>query len=548
MSFTYLMGLLGGLSLFLYGMQMMSKGLEAAAGNKMKMILEKLTANRFVGVLVGAVITAIIQSSSATTVMVVGFVNSGMMTLRQAVWIIMGANIGTTITGQLIALDAGEIAPLIAAVGVAFVVFSKNEKLHHVGEILAGLGILFIGMDMMGTAMKPLGNSEGFVRLLTKFENPILGILAGTVFTALIQSSSASVGILQALAGSNVIGLDSAAFVLFGQNIGTCITALLASVGTSRNAKRTTLIHIMFNVFGTIVFTILCLATPLIAFIQGWTPGNVPAQIANLHTLFNIVTTILLLPFGTWLTKLAVVMLRDKGEKAEETVKVQYLLDIKHINTEKLGASVICMEGIKKELMRMLDMARENVHSSFDVFSVGNEKKLAEIEQREEYVDYLNKEISKYITSAVTHEGTKSGSQVFNSLFSITSNIERISDHAMNIAGYSNMIEEKQIVFSGKAKEELEELQNIGDKLFVLLLDRPEDVISWHEKVACMEQKIDDITVLYRNNMFSRLQHGSCSDEGSILFSEMLTDFERIGDHALNISNEMLKIAMAQNR
>ena len=548
MSFTYLMGLLGGLSLFLYGMQMMSKGLEAAAGNKMKMILEKLTANRFVGVLVGAVITAIIQSSSATTVMVVGFVNSGMMTLRQAVWIIMGANIGTTITGQLIALDAGEIAPLIAAVGVAFVVFSKNEKLHHVGEILAGLGLLFIGMDMMGTAMKPLGNSEGFVRLLTKFENPILGILAGTVFTALIQSSSASVGILQALAGSNVIGLDSAAFVLFGQNIGTCITALLASVGTSRNAKRTTLIHIMFNVFGTIVFTILCLATPLIAFIQGWTPGNVPAQIANLHTLFNIVTTILLLPFGTWLTKLAVVMLRDKGEKAEETVKVQYLLDIKHINTEKLGASVICMEGIKKELMRMLDMARENVHTSFDVFSVGNEKKLAEIEQREEYVDYLNKEISKYITSAVTHEGTKSGSQVLNSLFSITSNIERISDHAMNIAGYSNMIEEKQIVFSGKAKEELEELQNIGDKLFVLLLDRPEDVISWHEKVACMEQKIDDITVLYRNNMFSRLQHGSCSDEGSILFSEMLTDFERIGDHALNISNEMLKIAMAQNR
>ena len=248
MSFTYVMGLLGGLALFLYGMQMMSTGLEVAAGNKMRVILEKLTANRFVGVLVGAVITAIIQSSSATTVMVVGFVNSGMMTLNQAIWIIMGANIGTTITGQLIALDVSEIAPLVAFLGVVAIVFLKNEKVKHVGEILAGIGVLFIGMDMMGSAMKPLADSESFVSILTKFENPLIGIVAGAIFTALIQSSSASVGILQTLAGSGVIGLQGAAFVLFGQNIGTCITAFLASVGTSRNAKRTTLIHIMFNI------------------------------------------------------------------------------------------------------------------------------------------------------------------------------------------------------------------------------------------------------------------------------------------------------------
>ena len=279
MSFTYVMGLLGGLALFLYGMQMMSTGLEVAAGNKMRVILEKLTANRFVGVLVGAVITAIIQSSSATTVMVVGFVNSGMMTLNQAIWIIMGANIGTTITGQLIALDVSEIAPFVAFLGVVAIVFLKNEKVKHVGEILAGIGVLFIGMDMMGSAMKPLADSESFVSILTKFENPLIGIVAGAIFTALIQSSSASVGILQTLAGSGVIGLQGAAFVLFGQNIGTCITAFLASVGTSRNAKRTTLIHIMFNVFGTVVFTILCLATPIILMVEGWTPGNAPAQI-----------------------------------------------------------------------------------------------------------------------------------------------------------------------------------------------------------------------------------------------------------------------------
>lgn len=244
---SILLGLLGGLALFLYGMQMMSSGLEAAAGNRMKQILERLTANRFLGVLVGAGITAAIQSSSATTVMAVGFVNSGMMTLRQAVWIIMGANIGTTITGQLIALDIGQLAPLFAFVGVALVVFFKKPQVHHYGSILAGLGVLFIGMEMMSSSMEPLREWPAFVELVGTFSNPLVGILAGALFTAVIQSSSASVGILQALAVSGIVGIDSAVYVLFGQNIGTCITALLASVGTSRNAKRTTIIHLMFN-------------------------------------------------------------------------------------------------------------------------------------------------------------------------------------------------------------------------------------------------------------------------------------------------------------
>ena len=232
---SILLGLLGGLALFLYGMQMMSAGLEAAAGNRMKGILERLTSNRFLGILVGAGITAVIQSSSATTVMVVGFVNSGMMTLKQAVWIIMGANIGTTITGQLIALDVGAVAPLFAFVGVAMVVFLKKPQIHHYGNILAGLGVLFIGMEMMGSAMEPLREWPAFVNLVSTFSNPVVGILAGAAFTALIQSSSASVGILQALALSGVIGLDSAVYVLFGQNIGTCITAVLASIGQAHH-------------------------------------------------------------------------------------------------------------------------------------------------------------------------------------------------------------------------------------------------------------------------------------------------------------------------
>lgn len=274
MGITDILSLLGGLALFLYGMQMMSTGLEAAAGNKMKSILEKLTSNRIKGVLVGAVITAVIQSSSATTVMVVGFVNSGLMTLNQAVWVIMGANIGTTITGQLIALDIGAIAPIFAIAGVAAMMFVKSERVHHISSIFAGLGVLFMGMDMMGAAMEPLQDSEAFINLMTQFSNPLIGILVGAVFTAVIQSSSASVGILQALAATGMIPLSSAVYVLFGQNIGTCITAVLASIGTKVNARRTTVIHLMFNIIGTTIFTIVCMTTPYVELVESLTPGD----------------------------------------------------------------------------------------------------------------------------------------------------------------------------------------------------------------------------------------------------------------------------------
>ena len=308
------MELIGGLALFLYGMQMMNSGLEAVAGSKMKQILERLTANRYLGVLVGAAVTAVVQSSSAVTVMVVGFVNAGMMTLRQAVGVIMGANIGTTITGQLIALDIGAVAPVITFVGVIVIVFLKSSAWRNVGTMVAGLGILFIGMEMMSTAMLPLRESEYFIRMMTKFSNPFLGILAGAAFTALIQSSSASVGILQALAAGGAISFSGSVYVLFGQNIGTCITALLASVGTNRNAKRTTVIHFAFNLIGTMVFTVLCMNTPLTEYVAGLTPANPMAQIANMHTLFNIGTTCLLLPLSNQLVALAVKILpEEKG-------------------------------------------------------------------------------------------------------------------------------------------------------------------------------------------------------------------------------------------
>ena len=259
--------LIGGLALFLYGMNAMGDGLAKVSGGKLEKILENLTSNPIKAVLLGAGVTAVIQSSSATTVMVVGFVNSGIMKLSQAVGVIMGANIGTTITGQLIALDAGAIAPFIAFLGVVMVVFLKQPKVRNIGGILAGLGVLFIGMEMMSTAMMPLRDSKAFIDMMTKFSNPLLGILAGAIFTALIQSSSASVGILQALATSGAISFSGAVYVLFGQNIGTCITAVLASIGTGRNAKRTTIIHLSFNIIGTAVFTILCMLTPLTSWV-----------------------------------------------------------------------------------------------------------------------------------------------------------------------------------------------------------------------------------------------------------------------------------------
>ena len=616
MSSTNILGLLGGLALFLYGMQMMSNGLESVAGNKMKDILEKLTSNRFLGIIVGALITAVIQSSSATTVMVVGFVNSGMMTLNQAVWIIMGANIGTTITGQLIALDVGALAPLIAFIGVAIVVFSKNEKVQFVGEIIAsattvmvvgfvnsgmmtlnqavwiimganigttitgqlialdvgalapliafigvalvvfsknekvqfvgeivaGLGILFVGMNMMGDSMVPLREYPPFINLMTRFSNPLIGIIAGMIFTAVIQSSSASVGILQALALSGVISFHDAAFVLFGQNIGTCITAILASIGTERSAKRATIIHLSFNIIGTVIFTILCLVTPLANYVAGFSGSSITKQIANMHTLFNISTTILLIPFGNYLAKLATKILPEKAEEKEHHKHLKYIKSVDTRVDATFGTSAINLQNLRNEIQRMLEMARVNVEESFDAFLAGSSRFLGDVDKREDYIDYLNKEISRAAAKMMAHETNVKASKNIGSYLDMTSNIERIGDHAVNICDYTKLIEEKHIVFSDDAKQQMEEMKMICEKMFHNISKVPEDTQEWLQKVHDSENFIDQKTEEFYESHLERINRGECNDEACIIFSEMLTDFERIGDHTWNVAKQMAKI------
>lgn len=539
MNITQFLSLLGGLALFLLGMNMMSDGLEKAAGNKMKKILEKLTTNRFLGVAVGAAITAVIQSSSATTVMVVGFVNSGLMTLRQAIWVIMGANIGTTITGQLIALDVGVIAPVFAIVGVVFIVFLKSKKLYHIGHIIGGLGVLFVGMEMMSGSMSGLRDSQLFMDTVTNLSNPFLGIAVGAIFTAIIQSSSASVGILQALSMSGAITLNNSVFVLFGQNIGTCITAVLASIGTTRNAKRTTIIHLMFNIIGTVIFTCICLVLPFTDWIIKLTPNNSAAQIANVHTIFNIVTTLLLLPVGTYLEKIAKKILPEREDENNGEMKLQFISPTAVINHSFGGASV-AISQIHKEVNRMYDLAVYNVQLSFDQVLHWEEKKVAIVEQNEEYIDFLNAEISKYISSIISAEMSEKDGKAISMYLGIIGNVERISDHAVNISGYADLLKEKGSMLAETVEMEVRDMKRVAlGNLKNINMLQDNITVTDLDNVIETEDKIDEMAVIYRENQLCRLLKNECKGDISVIYSELITDFERIGDHIMNIAEYM---------
>lgn len=542
MKLTNIFSMLGGLALFLYGMNMMSNGLELAAGNKMKTILEKLTSNRILGVLVGALVTAIIQSSSATTVMVVGFVNSGLMSLTSAVWVIMGANIGTTITGQLIAIDITAIAPLIAFIGVAMIVFFKSKKLDSFGSVIGGLGILFIGMETMSNAMVPLRTMPEFVGLISKFQNPFIGILVGALFTALIQSSSASVGILQALAKSGVMTLSSSIYVLFGQNIGTCITSVLASIGTSKNAKRTTIIHLTFNIIGTVIFVSISMLFPFAHLVESITPNNVAAQIANVHTIFNVATTLLLLPIGTKLVDLAKMILPDDPEDHQH-MSLKYL-DFSIFNNDyHIGTSAIANTQLFNETQHMLNVANHNVKRAFELLDHFDQEKYERLLKDEEYINYLNQQIIDFTTEVISNEFPTEGSQTIVLFLKLSSDLERIGDHAINIASRAQKLAEDDTHFSADALKEISIMEslcnNILDELIILDYDEFKNIV---DKVDIMEDNIDKTQHQFTVNQLIRLKEKKCSTENSIIYTKILTDFERIGDHGLNIAESLYHI------
>ena len=542
MKLTNLFSMLGGLALFLYGMNMMSNGLEMAAGDKMKTILEKLTSNRILGVLVGALVTAIIQSSSATTVMVVGFVNSGLMSLTSAVWVIMGANIGTTITGQLIAIDITAIAPLIAFIGVAMIVFFKSQKLDAIGSVIGGLGILFIGMETMSSAMVPLRTMPEFVGLISKFQNPFIGILVGTLFTALIQSSSASVGILQALAKSGVMTLSSSIYVLFGQNIGTCITSVLASIGTSKNAKRTTIIHLSFNIIGTVLFVTISMLFPFADLVQSLTPSNVAAQIANVHTIFNVTTTLLLLPIGTKLVDLACRILPD-SEEDQQDMQLKYLDFSIFDNDYHIGTSAIANTQLFNETQHMLNVANHNVKRAFELLDHYDEEKYIRLQKDEEYINYLNQQVINFTTAVISHEFQVESSQSIILFLKLSSDLERIGDHAMNIAARAQKLAKDDTHFSEDALKEIGIMEslcnNILDELIIMDYDEFKYII---DKVDVMEDNIDKTQHQFAVNQLIRLKEKKCTTENSVIYTKILTDFERIGDHGLNIAESLYHI------
>ncbi|MEJ8737217.1 Na/Pi cotransporter family protein [Erysipelotrichaceae bacterium HCN-30851] len=542
MSIQNFLNLLGGLALFLYGMHMMSVGLETAAGDRMKTILEKLTSNRILGVCVGAGITAVIQSSSATTVMVVGFVNSGLMSLNQAVWIIMGANIGTTITGQLIALDASRIAPLVAIIGVVMATFLKGKQITSIGDILAGLGILFIGMDMMSNAMAPLKDSPMFLEAMTSISNPLLAILLGAGFTALIQSSSASVGILQALALSGLIPLSSSIYIIFGQNIGTCITAVLASLSANRNAKRTTIIHLSFNIIGTILFFCFIHIFPFVDWMCNIT-SNPAAQIANTHTIFNVVTTLILLPFGTKLARLAQIILPIREEEFQ---KDEVLLPLAFVDENNIGSVPIAISSLRKEALAMLKIAQTNVTQAIHAI-LKEDISIEDIEKKEKRIDYINYEISNYMTSVSTLPMNTTDSNTINALYKCFADIERIGDHAMNIVQYVKVPEE-QLQNIDSVKEELLQLEELLNKSFQLLYtNRLESQDESLEKIERIEQRIDELTVEFRNRQIERMVQKKIHARDCVIYSEIMTDIERVSDHIMNIIEECRRCSFTLN-
>lgn len=541
MSIFNVFTLFGGLAMFLFGMNVMGEALEKQAGGKLKHILEKITSSPVKGLLLGAAVTCVIQSSSATTVMVVGFVNSGLMQLNQAIGIIMGANIGTTITAWIISLTAiqsdniimqclkpSTFAPVLAAIGIVYYMFLKSDKKKNIGLILLGFAVLMSGMQTMSGAVEPLAEVEGFRKLFVLFTNPILGVLVGAFVTAIIQSSSASVGILQALSVTGSITYACAIPIILGQNIGTCATALLASVGTGKNARRASMVHLYFNIIGAVTFLIIFYGlNAVIGFSFINDPVNA-ASIAVVHSVFNVFSTLLLLPFTKQLEKLACLTIKDDAEDEEFQ-----MLDERLFTTPTIA--VYRCQSVTKN---MADTALDAVKKSLGLILNGFDEKIGEeIVELEDKTDVYEDKVSSYIVKLNEMNLSVDDSRETGMLLHCIGDFERIGDHARNIKEAAEEMHDKNISFSATGKKEIDIISDaVGEILSMAVEAFKNDDIALARKVEPLEQVVDILKETIRNKHISRLQRGICSTETGFVLSDIITNYERIADHCSNIA------------
>lgn len=538
---------IGGLALFLYGMHVMGDGLESMSDGRLEKTLEKMSNNTFKGLLLGAAVTAVIQSSSATTVMVVGFVNSGIMKLRNAIGIIMGANIGTTITGWLLSLTGVEgdsvimqliqpknFSPIVALIGVILIMFFKDAKKKNIGNILIGFAVLMFGMTQMSSAMSPLADNPDFANFLIIFQNPIFGILAGALLTAVIQSSSASVGILQALSSTGIISFGTAIPIVMGQNIGTCVTALISCIGAKKNAKRAAFVHLYFNVIGTLVVSILFYALNAIFDFSFINQVAGPADIAVIHTCFNVLVTVLLFPFSRLLEKLACLTIRDK-EEDEDTP----FIDQRFLSTPGLAT-----EQCRKMAIKMAELSKKTLFDSLTLLEDGYNEKLAQkIKDKEDSIDNYEDVLGSYLVKLSSQNLSVSDSKEVSKLLHCIGDFERIGDHAVNIHDVAREMYQKKISFSPQAKAEITVMTNaLREILDIAISAFVNNDYSLADKVEPLEQVIDGLRDKLKKRHVARLQDGECTIELGFVFTDLLTNYERVSDHCSNIAVCMIQV------
>lgn len=534
--------------MFLYGMNVMGSGLEKLAGGKLEKLFDKLTSNPFKGFLLGFVVTAIIQSSSATTVMLVGFVNSGIMKLKQTIGIIMGANIGTAVTAWLLSLtgiEGGNIwlemlkpssfTPILALIGIIFYMFMKDEKHKYIGMILLGFTVLMYGMDIMSGAVEPLKDMPEFSNILLMFDNPLLGILVGAVLTAIIQSSSASVGILQALSSTGKVHFSTALPIILGQNIGTCITAAISAIGTNKNARRVAVIHLSFNIIGTLIF--VAIYYPINAFFSFANPAVNALDIAVIHTLFKVITTIVLFPFINALEKLSYVIIRDKKDK-ETSENSGPVIDERFMSTPAFAVA-----QCKTQTIRMAELARQNIINAFTLMKNWDKYMAQEISDTEKAVDKYEDVIGTYLVKLSSQEMSLQDSRTVSTILHTLSDFERISDHAKNILKSAKELHEKKIQFSKKAQSELEVIYKAIDEIIGLAIKafKDNDLYSAY-LVEPLEEVVDQLRTKLKSRHIKRLQKGLCSMETGFIYIDLLTSLERVSDHCSNVAVCLIQV------